>query len=254
MAITKVNNYSISDSNLSASYETLDKTRKGLNDISLSNFENDSAPVVEIGSIFENLGSMYKIETATETPTGYGSVSNSAKFFLYYDSSAGSFIYLSTAPTWNAQYQGWYNGDDRALFGMYKDSGGTLYQGKYLMVSKSLANTGVFPIGSTYMQFPTKENPIELGFFGTWENISDEFPGDFFRAEGGNASSFESGQQTELIKNHTHPLFDGTGSGSSQKSVTTALSDASALTGNNTGGGAETRPVNRTVRIWERTA
>ena len=60
------------------------------------------------------------------------------------------------------------------------------------------------PIGTTYIQFPDKDNPNDLGFYGTWENISDEFAGDFFRAEGGNASAFEAGQQEDAFQGHWH--------------------------------------------------
>ena len=124
---------------------------------------------------------------------------------------------------------------------------------------------GELPIGSTIVQFPNKKSPSELGLVGTWENISSEFAGDFFRAEGGNASTFESGEQLDRFQGHRH---------SSNTSINTAIGVHGFLTGNTdnpgdvfriespttdgTNGtprtGIETNPVNHTIRIWERTA
>jgi hypothetical protein len=130
LALVQLNNYSVGDPNATASYTTLDATRRGLAEVTLSNYDNDSAPVVKVGSIFANAGALYELQTSDATPTGYSGISNSTTFYLYFDESAEVFIYSSTAPTWSDVYQGWYNGLDRALFSMYKDSGGTLYQSK----------------------------------------------------------------------------------------------------------------------------
>lgn len=47
------------------------------------------------------------------------------------------------------------------------------------------------PIGFTYIQFPGKSAPGTLWPDATWSNVSSEFAGDFFRAEGGAAAAFE---------------------------------------------------------------
>lgn len=49
------------------------------------------------------------------------------------------------------------------------------------------------PVGSIYIQYPNKVDPASLGLDGVWLNISNEFAGDFFRAEGGEALPFEGG-------------------------------------------------------------
>jgi hypothetical protein len=138
----------------------------------------------------------------------------------------------------------------------------------------------VNPVGVIYTQLPNKPSPITLGWRGTWVNISSEFPGDFFRVEGGNASVFQSGQQLEAtnLKNHNHPF---TANPHSHTTAVDRVGDAGGVPlyglefrpdqlvnssfnsnsvtvtgtiGNPSISDAETRPVNRTVRIWERTA
>ena len=109
---------------------------RGKADITLSNYDNDSAPVVKSGSVFDNRGKLINI-TTDESPTGYSGIAVSTTFYLYFDESATAFIYDSTAPTWSDDLQGWYNGNDRALFSMYKDSGGTLYQKKSFLINQS---------------------------------------------------------------------------------------------------------------------
>ena len=129
-----------------------------------------------------------------------------------------------------------------------------------------------WPVGSEYIQFPGQSAPATL-FGGTWTNKSNELPGDFIRFEGAAASSFNSGQQGDTFQGHYHD-FLATGSnanttaaywshGSSQTGI---LNASSAQAGNGVLGpitdgsngtprtGSETRPKNRTVRKWRRTA
>jgi hypothetical protein len=141
-----------------------------------------------------------------------------------------------------------------------------------------------YPVGMTYTQLPGKPNPSNLGLPGTWTNISSEFAGDFFRVEGGNASTFESGRQGDATaRPNTNFSTNTTGShGHSQTILTSSAGNPSknstqgyghhyagtwgyawfhstSNNGNhshsvNGGGDSETRPVNRTIRVWERTA
>lgn len=130
MAITQLNDYGVGDFNLTAIINTIGKTYKGKADITISEYDTTAAPDVKVGSVFENNGAIFIVDTSDITPTGYAGISNSTTFYLYFDESGTTFIYSSTAPTWSDSLQGWYNGNDRALFSMYKDSGGTLYEDK----------------------------------------------------------------------------------------------------------------------------
>ncbi len=124
----------------------------------------------------------------------------------------------------------------------------------------ALHGKGAVPIGFIYMQLPGRSLPSDL-FTGTWSNVSSSFAGNFFRAEGGNASAFESGVQASQNLLHTHVEYTGNrdnGSGGYDGSypagnVNPIVRVASACpTGDS--GGTEARPANRTMRIWERTA
>jgi hypothetical protein len=131
MAITQLSQTPIGTTDFTQLKDEITKNAKGINPISLSNYDTDSAPVVKIGSVFENNGATFIVDSSDITPTGYGGIANSTTFYLYYDESANTFIYSATVPTWNDALQGSYNGNDRALFSMYKDSGGTLYKDKH---------------------------------------------------------------------------------------------------------------------------
>ena len=112
--------------------EVINKSYKGKADITISEYDTTAAPSVQIGSVWEDNGAIFILETDDMTPTGYAGISSSTTFYLYYDESAEVFIYSETAPTWSDALQGWYNGNgnDRAFFSMYKDSGDMLYEGK----------------------------------------------------------------------------------------------------------------------------
>ena len=133
MAITQVNGYSLGDIDLTAIVETLDKTFKGKAKITISEYDTDAAPVVEVGSIFECNGALFKVDSGDETPSGYGNISNSTAFYLYF--SEDEFVYSENEPTWNDDKQGWYHGNDRAFFSMYKS--GSDYETKVKLVDKS---------------------------------------------------------------------------------------------------------------------
>ncbi len=147
MAITQINT---ADYDYAMFLETLNKSYKGKADITISAFDTTAAPDVKVGSVFEDNGAIFIVDTSDITPTGYAGITNSTTFYLYYDESANVFIYSNTAPTWSDVLQGWYNGNDRAFFSMFKDSGGTLYQDKVLLMP---LNNSRF---DGYLKFPSK--------------------------------------------------------------------------------------------------
>jgi len=118
------------------------------------------------------------------------------------------------------------------------------------------------PIGFIYAQFPGKSDPATLFGLGTWSNVSSSFAGDFFRAEGGNAGAFKSGEQAQMILNHVHTTYmpfgnatAGSGAPYQVRAASNIVASYNASSGNPTvNGGVENRPANQTIRIWERTA
>ena len=67
-----------------------------------------------------------------------------------------------------------------------------------------------WPIGVCYTQYPNTPAPSSL-FGGTWTNITANYAGLFFRAEGGNALAFNGGAQAGDVGPHTHTFSGQTG-------------------------------------------
>lgn len=152
---------------------------------------------------------------------------------------------------------------------------GQLYKGYIFDATRQMWNVvdpgKYFEVGFTYTQYPGMEDPSTLGWYGTWENISSQFAGDFFRAEGGEATAFGAGEQSDAFQAHGVRINAAGGSSSgflqtqstnnghyantyyTRNSVYTDLRDA-VDDANPARTATETRPINRTIRIWRRTA
>ena len=128
----------------------------------------------------------------------------------------------------------------------------------------------VYPIGYLYAQYPGGLTPSAMLWPGVWE-AQFETEGVFFRTPGGQASTFESGIQEDAMQRITGWIGDvahGARIASWAQGVFTHYRGVSY--GNAGGGGntesfyfdsarqtrtaTETRPRNRTFRIWQRTA
>lgn len=146
---------------------------------------------------------------------------------------------------------------------------------------------GCPPVGAVYVQYPNKKSPEEIWFTATWQNISSDYAGAFFRAAGGKAQAFsnQTSAQADMIKTHTtgtesadhyhNPAGSGyflcfqgsygeTTQGLEQGGMWAGLGKGQGLTGGrsnshthtygNATNNPETRPINFTVQIWERIA
>jgi hypothetical protein len=138
--------------------------------------------------------------------------------------------------------------------------------------SARVADFAPLPIGATYIQFPGYNAPNTL-FGGTWSAIFDS-EGIFFRTPGGNASAFGGGiqeDQMQRITGGTTSGYQGAGSNPGTVQLGAILQEATGVrsgtdragggqlsfdSANSSGArtGTETRPRNRTVRVWVRTA
>lgn len=109
-------------------------------------------------------------------------------------------------------------------------------------------------VGEFYIQFPGASAPSTL-FGGTW-SARFESEGIFFRTPGGNALGFNSGIQGDSFKSHSHDHTDTVGQNTSsggeqmRQSDNSRFSNPTTKTTDSTGG-IETRPRNRTFRVWE---
>jgi hypothetical protein len=146
-----------------------------------------------------------------------------------------------------------------------KDTGAVVVEGgvgieKNLNVGGDISGNGkgYMPIGSVYTQYPGQSAPGDL-FVGTWTNISSQYAGLFFRAEGGRANTFGGDSQSDSLKSHNHTYSDipfsirtTNDNISGNYYVFQASWQNTRITGDT--GGEETRPVNTTIKVWKRTA
>jgi hypothetical protein len=103
--------------------------------------------------------------------------------------------------------------------------------------------------------FKDINNPNNLYPGTVWISLFNN-EGVFFRTEGGNsAENRTNGKQPEMFKSHNHTK-SGTDAGASANGGKYVISNNGGVysTSVNDAGGTETRPVNRLIRIMERTA
>ena len=130
------------------------------------------------------------------------------------------------------------------------------------------------PIGAIYVQYKGQQDPTTL-FGGTWEDISNEYAGCFFRASGGDAANFGEENQKGGAPNisGTYRGFprcdEGTGclytpvTQASNTNITdqVTLSQSGQWLHMDASRSStiyqsinEVRPLNSTILIWKRTA
>ncbi len=117
-----------------------------------------------------------------------------------------------------------------------------------------------FPIGFIYVQLPKEKSPTEIWPWMTWKDVTSDFAGLFFRAEG-EAAPFGQIQQDNAPR-----LSQLETDQNSFKHIDMPTSNWSSYTytGNSGGGGTEYRmrfnmrggevlPRNMAIRVWKRT-
>ena len=126
-------------------------------------------------------------------------------------------------------------------------------------------------IGTIYFQLPNQDTPYSL-FGGTWEDVSAQYAGAFFRANGGNSANFGTAQ-AESLPNITGSVawvqfMNGVGvSGAFSVSQRTDCNSAyagntdrpqtigfNASNSNSIYSGSHVTPYNYSIKIWKRTA
>lgn len=110
----------------------IEKQRRGLLRIVLTNFENQSADEIGAGSIVEQGGSLYYADANTAI-SGLAGISNSTHYWIKLVPSGSDLTptATTTSPTWSNTKHGWYDGNDLYIGGGYKDASGN-YTDKYL--------------------------------------------------------------------------------------------------------------------------
>ncbi len=118
-------------------YQNLaDKQRRGYQAISLDSLTTTAAVTIKSGSVVEVAGALYEFQ-ADETESGgtWAGIGNSNVVYIYIvpAGSTATWIYSTTAPTWDTAKQSFYTGGtSRCVAVLYKDSGG-LYKNKVVL-------------------------------------------------------------------------------------------------------------------------
>lgn len=133
---------------------TILNSLRGFQAVSLTEYNTSAAAAIAAGSMCEIAGAYFQF-AADETPTGWSSISTGSTAYIALTASgtAGSQIvdagYVSTAPTWRDDLQGWYASaasSVRIIASVYKVSA-TSYWPKHVLENRQ-------EIDSTQRYFP----------------------------------------------------------------------------------------------------
>lgn len=110
----------------------IEKQRRGLLRIVLTNFENQSADEVGAGSVVEQSGALYYADANTAI-SGLAGIADSSHYWIKLVPSGSDLVPTATTtpPTWSSTKHGWYDSNDLYIGGGYKDGSGN-YTDKYL--------------------------------------------------------------------------------------------------------------------------
>jgi len=95
---------------------TIAAVRRGFLDGGLRNPDDIAAPIVRSGTVFEMNGAYFTVGTDTHAVPRNLSTSSLAYVYAIATPGGVTFELLSEIPAWNAQRNGWYTNDRRALF------------------------------------------------------------------------------------------------------------------------------------------
>lgn len=127
-------------------------------------------------------------------------------------------------------------------------------------------NHELIPVGFIYIQLPHQSSPALLFPWAKWEEVTSNYSGHFFRAEGGGSAPFGIAQE-DAIRQHQHSSIEYSSSnsvnnvhqlsgarnvfGSFEYLISGKTGDVSSLDGRMVSE-TETRPKNYAVKIWLR--
>ena len=262
---TKLPTFGVGDVNLNNMMLAINTNQLGFDRVNLVNPSSTSIPVISQGSIIESGGAVFEVLT-NETPTV--SASNGQCYIkTVILGNSMSFAITNTAPVFDPVKLGFYDGNDKYIASCYKS--GSNY---YSKVALKPIEFVPYPIGSTYTQYATVSNN-----FADYEEPSVLFPGttwaepfsggEFFRVEGGHsATGRSSGVQSSANLSHSHTATTTVNLSNPFTAPTMTRINADSSSGNTSqetdvasvslsnSGTAESRPTNRLMKIWKRTA
>jgi len=114
----------------------------GYSAANISNYDNTSEPKVQAGSVIEISQELYEF-SSEESITGWSGIANATQAYIYFVPAGTSctVIFSSTTPTWSNAKNGWYNGNNRAEWAVYRTNS-TTYSNKYRLSNQSINRQG----------------------------------------------------------------------------------------------------------------
>lgn len=128
---------------------------RGHMSLSMTNMDSTSEPTFT-GTVEVN-GTL--VTLAADSGTGWSGLGTSSDVWAYVQST-GTIVYSATVPSWDADKGGWYNGNDRAVAWMRKDSGDA-YRYKHFLENKQsswIIFTEYVEIGSWNLDATTQKS------------------------------------------------------------------------------------------------
>ena len=172
--------------NGAANWETfpdiVQKIQAGYMRLSLTNFGNDNEPQIAAGSTLDVNGTCC-VFSAAESITGWAGIANSTDVYIkvVVSGSTVTAVFTTDAPTWSATKQGWYDGNDRYIGGLYKDgSGNYVLKWLYPQDPGDPINQEMIREGETR---PLLEKILEIGDWNMDANNSTTVNHDFGTAD-----------------------------------------------------------------------
>lgn len=157
MSGTKVNDYSISDTNIETLMLTTDQIFKGKCQCTLTEMDTTTVPKIAAGSYIEVAGTLFKFDSdesiSTTDPVTSSTVADGTVYVMIVPSTdTCTAAFTATAPTWSDSKQGWYG---TGAYASYRYVGlCLLYSGYY--VDKKIIRDKSFPfVGRFYLNSGT---------------------------------------------------------------------------------------------------
>lgn len=143
--------------------------RLGYQAISLTEFASDTLECqIAAGSKVEIEGALFSFNS-NENITGWSgiAVSNNVYIKLTVSGASATASFTTTAPTWSTSKQGWYDGSDRYIGGLYKDASGN-YARKWLYEEKQIASIKRYGNGAVAIFDGTYWRATKMITIGDW--------------------------------------------------------------------------------------
>ena len=160
MAGIKIDNFAVGDVNLTAIMDTLQGLRQGHFQASLTEMDTTTIPKIAAGSIFDLNGSLVYVD-ADET-IGGTPADGVTYIKAIYSSSAVSFEWTATAPTFSTSKNGWYgtsaSSGHRYIAKMIKSS--SAYTGKLLYDSANIPSKYEMKLSNYTGSWNTSESKV----------------------------------------------------------------------------------------------